>query len=92
VWWRGLRLQEVQLVRWFITTESHLYPDFIPYVVCYSDNACANTKEKVDRYFEECRKRAPMEYAKHKFEQESVDVFRAYMTGGSPVFQMGKRL
>jgi hypothetical protein len=72
--------------------KSHLYPDFTPYVARYSDNASAHTKEELNAYFEEYRKRAPIEYLRHKFEQKSVDVFRAYVTGGSPVFEAGKRL
>ena len=72
--------------------KSQLYPDFTPYVARYSDNAGSRTKEELERYFEEYRKREPMEYMRHKFEQKSVDVFRSHVTGGSKVFQFGKRL
>ena len=72
--------------------KSQLYPDFTPYVARYSDNAFARTKEELDMYFEEYRKREPLEYLRHKFEQKAVDVFRSHVTGGSKVFQLGKRL
>ena len=72
--------------------KSQLYPHFTPYVARYSDNAASRTKEELDQYFEEYRKREPMEYLRHKFEQKSVDVFRSHVTGGSKVFQLGKRV
>ena len=72
--------------------KSQLYPDFTPYVARYSDNASSRTKEELDAYFEEYRKRQPVEYLRHKFEQKSVDVFRSHVTGGSKFFQLGKRL
>lgn len=72
--------------------KSQLYPDFTPYVARYSDNASSRTKKELDDYFEEYRKREPVEYLRHRFEQKSVDVFRSHVTGGSKLFQLGKRL
>ncbi|HLA11556.1 MAG TPA: hypothetical protein VJ023_13295 [Pyrinomonadaceae bacterium] len=72
--------------------KSQLYPDFTPYVARYSDNASSRTKKELDDYFEEYRKREPVEYVRHRFEQKSVDVFRSHVTGGSKLFQLGKRL
>lgn len=73
-------------------SKSFLYPDFIPYVARYSDNANANTKVELDRYFEEYRKRAPVEYFWHQFESRAVDMFRARIEGGSKMFQFGKKM
>lgn len=73
-------------------SKSFLYPDFIPYVARYSDNAGANTKEELDRYFEEYRQRAPVEHFWHQFESRAVDMFRARIEGGSKVFQFGKKM
>jgi hypothetical protein len=72
--------------------KSHLYPDFTPYVARYSDNASARTPEELDVYFDEYRKRQPLEYLRHKLEQKSVDVFRSHVTGGSKFFEFGKRM
>jgi len=72
--------------------KSQLYPDFTPYVARYSDNAASRTKEELDAYFEEYRKREPLEFLRHKLEQKSVDVFRSHVTGGSKLFQFGKRV
>jgi hypothetical protein len=72
--------------------KSRLYPDFTPYVARYSDNASSRTKEELDAYFEEYRKREPLEYLRHTLEQKSVDVFRSHVTGGSRLFQFGKRV
>jgi hypothetical protein len=72
--------------------KSALYPDFIPYVARYSDNAFANTKEELEQYFEEYRKRDPMEFLLHKFEQRAIDMFRSHVVGGSATFQAAKRL
>lgn len=71
--------------------KSGLYPDFTPYVARYADNGLARTREELERYFEEYRKRAPMEYLRHKFEQKAVDVFRSHVTGGSKAFQLARR-
>jgi hypothetical protein len=78
-----------QLVgRW---PESKLYPDFTPFVARYADNANALTEEELKRYFDEYRKRQPLEWFFHGLESKSVDFFRAKVQGGSPLFEAGKR-
>jgi hypothetical protein len=93
------RIFDDMLIGNFMRTELHgkwpqsrLYPDFIPYVARYADNANARTEEEFERYFEEYRRRAPLEHFFHRLEQESIDRFRARFEGGSPVFEGGKRL
>lgn len=70
---------------------SKLYPDFIPFVARYADNGNARTKEELHAYFEEYRKRDPIEYILHSFEQRAVDIFRAKVSGESALFRGGKR-
>jgi L-ascorbate metabolism protein UlaG (beta-lactamase superfamily) len=71
--------------------QSKLYPDFIPYVARYADNANARTKEELREYFGEYQKRQPIEYFLHTLEQRSIDLFRAKVEGGSPLFEAGKK-
>jgi hypothetical protein len=71
--------------------KSGLYPDFTPYVARYADNARAYTREHLDAYFEEYRRREPVEFVLHKFEQKAVDVFRSRVTGGSPPFNLARK-
>lgn len=73
-------------------SKSHLYPDFTPYVARYSDNANVHTKEELRRYFDEYRKRTPVEYFWHQFESKAVDMFRSRIEGGSKTFEFGKKM
>lgn len=72
--------------------ESKLYPDFIPYVARYADNADARSTDELGAYFDEYRNRAPLEHFFHTIEQRSIDLFRARVTPGSPSFEKGKRM
>ncbi len=71
---------------------SGLYPDFTPYVARYADNAGCYTEEEVARYLEEYRRRAPLDHLLHRVEWKSIDLFRSHVSGGSPLFQAGKKL
>jgi L-ascorbate metabolism protein UlaG (beta-lactamase superfamily) len=71
--------------------QSKLYPDFIPYVARYADNANVLTEEALRRYFDEYKKRQPLEWFFHTIESRSVDLFRSKVQGGSPLFEAGKR-
>jgi L-ascorbate metabolism protein UlaG (beta-lactamase superfamily) len=71
--------------------ESKLYPDFIPFVARYADNAGAQTEDELARYFDEYKKRQPLEWFFHTLERRSVDLFRSKVQGGSPLFEVGKK-
>jgi hypothetical protein len=71
--------------------KSRLYPDFTPYVARYADNANARTQEELREYFRHYQKRRPIEWFFHSLEQRSIDLFRAKVEGGSPVFESGKK-
>ncbi|CAN5257639.1 hypothetical protein BH20ACI2_BH20ACI2_03180 [soil metagenome] len=73
-------------------SKSILYPDFTPFVARYSDNAGANSKADLEAYFEEYRKREPLEFFWNKMESKAVDMFRSRIEGGSKVFQFGKKM
>ncbi len=71
--------------------QSKLYPDFTPYVARYADNANARTKEELREYFREYQKQAPVRWLLHSLEQKSIDIFRAKVEGGGPLFEAGKK-
>ncbi|MES2802452.1 MAG: MBL fold metallo-hydrolase [Bdellovibrionota bacterium] len=71
--------------------ESGLYPDFTPYVARYADNAYVTTYEQLDKYMKEYRKRAPVEFFLSSLEQKTVDLFRKNVSGGSPLFAIGRK-
>ncbi|MGI8640125.1 MAG: MBL fold metallo-hydrolase [Pyrinomonadaceae bacterium] len=72
-------------------SKSQLYPEFTPYVARYSDNANVHHKEELERYFEEYRQRAPMEFLWNQFESKAIDMFRSRIEGGSKTFQASKK-
>ncbi|AZZ35289.1 hypothetical protein CIK05_00210 [Bdellovibrio sp. qaytius] len=72
-------------------SESRLYPDFTPYVARYADNAYVNTYAELEKYMNEYKKRQPVEHFLHMLEQKSIDLFRQNISGGSPVFEFGKK-
>ena len=71
---------------------SGLYPDFSPYVAKYADNGRARTREELDAYFNEYRRRAPLDYVRHRFEEKSKDIIRGYVPAESRLFQATKKV
>lgn len=53
-----------------------LYPDFTPYIGKYADNGLARSNEELRAYFDEYRKRQPLEYLLHGLEKKSHDYVR----------------
>jgi hypothetical protein len=51
--------------------EEKLYPDFSPYVTKYADNGRAKSREELENYFESYRRRAPLDYFRHRIEAKS---------------------
>jgi hypothetical protein len=76
-----------------------LYPDFTPYVAKYGDNGRARTKNELASYFAHYRRRAPIDYLRHRFDagllrpiQESTaDYLRAALGVDSPIFAAAKQ-
>jgi hypothetical protein len=71
--------------------QTHLYPDFTPYVAKYADNGLARSEEELRAYFLEYRRRAPFEFLRAKLERQAIDVFRSFTDMDSPVYKATKR-
>jgi hypothetical protein len=71
---------------------SGLYPDFSPFVAKYADNGRARTPEELAAYFTDYRRRAPVDYLRHRLEERSKDIVRGYVPAESGVFQATKKL
>lgn len=69
-----------------------LYPDFTPYVAKYADNGRAKTREELDAYFAAYRRRAPLEYLRHRLEKRSIDVFRSFVPMDSGLYSAARAL
>ena len=76
-----------------------LYPDFTPYVAKYADNGLARTQEELAAYFDEYRRRAPVEFLRHRLVQQYLNLLdgpisrvRAYLPQDSKVYKWARRL
>ncbi|HEU5336248.1 MAG TPA: hypothetical protein VFU27_09805 [Terriglobales bacterium] len=69
-----------------------LYPHFTPIVAKYADNGRAQSSAELRRYFWEYFKRAPLELLSHILEEQSVNMFRAYLPPESLAFRSAKRV
>jgi hypothetical protein len=70
---------------------SRLNPYFTPVVAKYADNAHAYTVEELDAYFHHYRARNPFDFIVHRFQQQSVQTFRNFISPQSRAFDYGKR-
>lgn len=69
-----------------------LYPDFTPYVAKYADNGRAKTREQLDAYFKAYRRRAPLDYVRHHFEERSKNALRGALRDDSRLYRAAKRV
>src|SRR3989475_3312618 len=76
-----------------------LYPDFTPYVAKYADNGLARAPEEVAAYFDEYRRRAPVEFLRHRLVQQYLNLLdgpitrvRAYLPQDSKVYKWARRV
>jgi hypothetical protein len=102
---RGSLLQAVRwevfddlLIGNFMRTTLHgtanadaLYPHFTPFVGKYADNGGARTREELHAYFAAYRRRAPLDYLRHRMEARSKDVVRRVAPAGSPAYAIARR-
>ena len=72
-------------------TKSSLYPDFAPYVSKYSDNGRARSPEELEKYFAEYRKRAPVDYFRHRIQDTFASLARTRLDRRSPLFKGAKK-
>jgi hypothetical protein len=72
---------------------TRLYPDFSPYVAKYADNGGAKSKQELDKYFSEYRRRTGiMDYFRHLVIAHSEHIFRLYVPRGSPLFHVTRKV
>ena len=72
--------------------KSRLYPDFTPYISKYADNGLAKSKEELELYFKEYRRRAPLDYIRHDAQYRLASVVRARIDSQSPLYQLAHKV
>lgn len=70
---------------------SRLYPDFTPYVAKYADNGRAKTADELDAYLKAYRRRAMLDFLKHRFERRAEKLYRQYVSDDSIAHRLLKR-
>lgn len=78
--------------------EGRLYPDFSPYVAKYSDNGRARTRNELETYFSEYRRRDPVGFLRTRVEThcvrplqtQSAELLRAVLKQDSKAFRKAK--
>lgn len=70
---------------------SGLYPDFTPYVGKYSDNGRAKTTDEVREYFREYRRRAPLDYMRHRIQYKSAQAVISRIDADSEVYRLAQK-
>ncbi len=70
---------------------SRLYPDFTPYVAKYADNGRAKTADELDDYLKAYRRRAMLDFLKHRLERRAEKIYRQYVTDDSIAHRLLKR-
>jgi hypothetical protein len=70
---------------------SRLYPYFTPVVAKYADNGHAYSAQELEEYFHTYRGRNPFDFIIHRFQQQSVQTFRNFVSPQSRAFDFGKR-
>jgi hypothetical protein len=70
-----------------------LHRDFTPYVAKYADNAGAKSKQELDEYFSEYRRRTgSINYFRHLVMARSEHIFRSYVPRDSSLFQVSRKV
>ena len=70
---------------------SRLYPDFTPYVSKYADNGLAKTTEELKNYFTEYRHRAPLDYLRHRINNNVANAVRTRLDSRSGLYHTAQR-
>jgi len=77
-------------------SEDRLYPNITPYIAKYGDNGKAKTKENLEEYFREYRKRygiqGIIDLFQHKIELKTKNIYRDYLPRDSWFYQKSKML
>jgi len=70
---------------------SRLYPDFTPYVAKYADNGRAKSAEELREYFRAYRRRAPIDYLRHRLQFQTASVVRNHLDSSSAWYQLAQK-
>jgi hypothetical protein len=70
---------------------SMLYPEFTPYVTKYSDNGRAKTKDDLRQYFHEYRRRAPLDYLRHRIQQRTAQAVKTRIDADSEIYRLAQK-
>ena len=70
---------------------SRLYPDFTPFVAKYADNGLARSQQELDEYFQQYRKRAPMDYLRHQLQQGVAPAVRGHLDSRNLLYQIAQK-
>ena len=70
---------------------SGLYPNFTPFVGKYADNGLAKTRDEVERYFHEYRRRAPLDYLRHRIQLNTAQAIKTRIDADSDVYRAAQR-
>jgi hypothetical protein len=68
-----------------------LYPDFAPYVPKYADNGRAKTPEELKKYFREYRRRAPLDYLRHRIPYRVCRAFLSHVKADTRAYQFARK-
>lgn len=70
---------------------SRLHPFFTPVVAKYADNGRAYSAADLDSYFHAYRAREPVEFMIHRFQRNTEQMFRNFVSPQSKAFDYGKK-
>ena len=68
-----------------------LYPDFTPYVSKYSDHGLARSPEELRAYFREYRRRAPIDYLRHRVQLWTAQGVKSRIDADSEAYRIAQK-
>ena len=71
--------------------KSMLYPDFIPYLAKYADNGRAKTRQELRDYFGEYRRRAPLDFFRHRLQDRTARAVKSRIDADSEAYRLAQK-
>lgn len=72
--------------------KSMLYPQFTPYVGKYADNGRAKTSAELKQYFRAYRRRAPLDYLRHRVQLQTAQAFKTRIDADSETYRLAQKV
>lgn len=72
--------------------KSGLYPDFTPYVGKYADNGLAKSIDELEIYFDTYRRRAPLDYIRHRIQQRTAQAVKTRIDADSDIYRTAQHV